>query len=463
MNIRHSRFSLLSLLLILLSACGGGSSTTDVPDVVLPPVSVTIDVEVTGNVTDVITGDAVNTATLTFLSNGTSTNEVRLLDTDFTRVSEITALFGAFSFGFDSNVAIDSVTILVEADGYLSQSINFDIANASASNTLVFPLVPETTSGLNVTELSETVDASGAVTSTVNLNANTPNGGATVSIPSGVVLQDAQNNPVTGAIDFQVVGIDSEAVDDESVGIASLLPPGLQDPTSTLLFTPVAATIVKLTDANGQAVKRFSSPITITMRVPSSRNVEEGDALALKSFDELTGVWTTEPQVLTVGARVDGFYPVTFQIDHLTMFAIGRQVRDDVCAAGTTTFNFTGDAAVAGLVANISRSVSGVTSTTLVNDQSTFVLNDTQSASETLTISVTDSQGRSWGRIEGATACGAVSVPLINPSATVTEDLNVTAVCAEDNTVFTRDTAAIVIYRLANSNDAFATATHEGG
>ena len=238
MNIRHFRFSLLSLLLILLSACGGGSSTTDVPDVVLPPVSVTIDVEVTGNVTDVITGDAVNTATLTFLSNGTSTNEVRLLDTDFTQVSEITALFGAFSFGFDSNVAIDSVTILVEADGYLSQSVNFDIANASASNTLVFPLVPETTSGLNVTELNETVDASGAVTSTVNLNANTPNGGATVSIPSGVVLQDAQNNPVTGAIDFQVVGIDSEAVDDESVGIASLLPPGLQDPTSTLLFTP---------------------------------------------------------------------------------------------------------------------------------------------------------------------------------------------------------------------------------
>ena len=463
MNFKRSQLAVALAASLALGGCFGSSNiATDVPDVVIPPpVSTTIDVEVTGNVIDSITGDAIDGATLTFLVNGESTNEPRLLDTDFTRISDLTAADGAFAFGFDSETLIDSVTILVEADGYLSQTLNFDIANAGADNALAFPLVAEATPGLAVTETVATL--TGATTEVITIEANATTGGTTVSVPTGVELRNAAGEAVTGAINFQVVAVDSDDAGDNAVSVAELLPAGLQEAGSADVFQPIAATVVKFTDANGNPITQFSAPITITMRIPSSRGVAQGDTLALKSYDDDTGVWTTETEVVTIGAEVNGFFPGSFEIDHLTVFAAGRQVANDACTGTTTSINFTGDAAVAGLVANVTRSASGSAVRTLADAQAQLSLADTASASETASVRVTDTQGRVWGSVNGATACGTINVPLLNPGDTVSESLNVTAVCQEDNTVFTADTNAIVTYRIDGSTDALAQAAHVGG
>lgn len=463
MNFKHSQLAVALAASLALGGCFGSSNvSTNVPDVVIPPpVSTTIDVEVAGNVIDSVTGNAIDGATLTFLVNGEATNEPRLLDTGFTRISELTAAAGAFAFGFDSDTPINSVTILVEADGYLTQTINFDIANAAANNSLAFPLIAKVTPGIAVVETQATV--TGPVAEEIVIEAAAETGAATVTIPVGVVLQNAQGEAVTGDVSLQVVAIDSDASETSSASVADLLPAGLQDAGSADVFLPVAAAVINFTDAQGNPIKQFSSPITITMQIPSSRNVAEGDTLTLKSYDEITGVWTTEDEVITVGAQNGDFFPGTFQISSLSIKAAGKQVSNDVCAGSTTTINFTGDAAVAGLVAKISRIASGSATRTLTDDQAQLALTDTVSASELASVRVTDSQGRVWGSVTGATACGAINVPLTNPGTTVSESLNVTAICEGDSTVFTADTAAVVNYRLADSSDAMALATHVGG
>ena len=194
------------------------------------------------------------------------------------------------------------------------------------------------------------------------------------------------------------------------------------------------------------------------MSIPASRGVAEGEELILKSYDEDTGLWTTEANTVTVGALTNGFYPGTFQISHLTTFAAGKIVANDKCTT-TSAVNFTGDAAVNGLIFNMTRSLSGRVTRTLAANTAQFIFADTQSASETASLTVKDGSGNVWGSATNAAICGAVNVPLTAPT-TLSETLNITATCSGDDTVFTADTNALVTYRLADSTNAFLTAPH---
>ncbi len=461
MKFKHSHVALALAATIGIGGCfGGGVTKPDIPDVVLPPPAApTIDVEVTGNVVDSRTGAVVTGATLTFLNGGAATIETRLLDDDFTRVSELTSADGSFAFGYDDNTSIDSVTILVEADGYLAQTIVFDIAGAADENTLSFRLVSETTPGIAVIKETAAVTA-GTVATEVVIAAATTSGASTVTLPAGVVLQDASGNPVSsGDVTLQVIAIDSDDDGADAVSVAELLQAGLQDSTSVEVFAPVAATTVNFFDASGNQIKRFSTPITITMNIPASRGVAEGDVLTLKSYDEETGLWADETATVLVGAQMGDFFPGTFQIDHLTTFVAGSLVANDKCEV-TSTVNLTGDAVVAGLVLNMTRSISGNVTLPLTAGQATVTFADTQSASETATITVTDAATNTWGQVTGAAICGTVNLGLSAPGTTVSENLNITATCTGDDTVFTPDTNAVVTYRQAETQDAFVTASH---
>jgi hypothetical protein len=459
MSFKKTQLALVVATTIGLSGCFGGVDAPTFPDVVLPPpAAAVIDVEVSGNVIDLTTGTAISGATLTFLNNGVATIEPRLLDDALTRVSELTSADGSFSFGFDQFTSISNVTILVEADGYLSETIVFDISNAADANTLAFTLISETAQGITVTE--QTVAVTGGVVATeIVVDAVANSGASKVTIPAGVELQDVNGNAISGSnVTFQVVAIDSDDAGDDSLSVAELLPAGLQDATSTDVFVPVAATTINFVDSNGNKITRFSSPITVAMSIPASRGVSEGEELSLKSYDEDTGLWTTETNTVSVGALNNGFYPGTFQISHLTTFAAG-QIITDKCNT-TSSVNFTGDAAVNGLIFNMTRSVSGSVTRTLAADTAQLIFADTQSASETASLTVKDGSGNVWGSATNAAICGAVSVPLTAPNLLVSESLNITATCLGDDTVFTADTNALVTYRVADSTDAFVTAPH---
>ncbi|MDG1816872.1 MAG: hypothetical protein P8J70_08380 [Glaciecola sp.] len=459
MSFKKTQLAFVVATTMGLTGCFGGVDAPNFPDVVLPPPPATIiDVEVSGNVVDFTTGAAISGATLTFLSEGAATIEPRLLDDDLTRVSELTATNGSFAFGFDQFTDISNVTILVEADGFLSETIVFDINNAADENTLAFTLVSATAQGVTVTEQTNAV-AGGVVATEVVIEAAATTGASKVTIPAGVVLQDEDGNAISGAnVTFQVVAIDSDDAGDDSLSVAELLPAGLQDATSTDVFSPVAATTINFVDSNGNKITRFTSPITVAMNIPASRGVTEGQELTLKSYDEDTGLWTSETNTVTVGALSNGFYPGTFQISHLTTFAAGKVVANDKCATASSV-NFTGDAAVNGLIFNMTRSISGRVTRTLAADAAQLTFADTQSASETANITVKDGSGNVWGSASNAAICGAVNVVLTAPS-TLSETLNVTATCAGDDTVFTADTNAVVTYRAEDATGAFLTAPH---
>lgn len=462
MSFKQTKLALALAATIGLGGCFSGVDSITYPDVVLPPQPApVIDVEVTGTVTDAVTGLAID-ATLTFLNGGESTLEARLLDDDLTRVSELTATNGAFSFGFDNNTAINTVTILVEVDGYLAQTVTFDIANASATEALAFELFSETTAGLAVVEQTATVSA-GVVASEVVIAAAATNGASTVTIPAGVVLQDADGNPISGSnITFQVVAIDSDETSADAVAIDEILPAGFQDATQASVFVPVAATTVNFFDENGNAIKNFSSPITIGMQIPSTRDVTAGDELVLKSYDEETGVWTTETNTVSVGTLMGSYYPATFQISHLTTFAAGKQVpTSDLCSIDTTV-DFAGDAVTNGLTLSVARSVSGTKNVALTAGQTTAVITGTQSNTETATVTVKDTQNTVWGTASGVNACGTVDLTLVAP-VYVQEELNITATCIEDETVFTEDENAVVQYVKTDSGNAAATAAYVSG
>ena len=459
MSFKKTQLAFVVATAIGLSGCFGGVDAPTYPDIILPPPPATvIDVEVFGNVVDFTTGAAISGATLTFLSNGVATIEPRLLDDDLTRISELTSTDGSFAFGFDQLTAISDVTILVEADGFLSETIVFNISNAADENTLAFNLISATAQGITVTE--QTADVTGGVVASETVVTSVATTGASkVTIPAGVELQDEGGNAISGGnVTFQVIAIDSDDSGDDSLSVAELLPAGLQDATSTDVFAPTAATTVKFVDSNGNKITRFSSPITIEMNIPASRGVAEGEELILKSYDEDTGLWTTETNTVTVGALNNGFYPGTFQISHLTTFAAGKVVANDKCTA-TSSVNFTGDAAVNGLIFNMTRSLSGRVTRTLAADTVQLTFADTQSATETASVTVKDGSGNVWGAATNAAICGAVNVPLTAPS-TLSEVINITASCSNDETVFTADTNALVTYRIADSTDAFLTAPH---
>ena len=186
MSFKKTQLALVVATTIGLSGCFGGVDAPTFPDVVLPPpAAAVIDVEVSGNVIDLTTGTAISGATLTFLNNGVATIEPRLLDDALTRVSELTSADGSFSFGFDQLTAISEVTILVEADGYLSETIVFDISNAADANTLAFTLISETAQGITVTGQTTAVTG-GVVATEIVVDAVANSGASKVTIPAGV-------------------------------------------------------------------------------------------------------------------------------------------------------------------------------------------------------------------------------------------------------------------------------------
>jgi len=466
MTYKHSYLALAIAASIGLGGCFGSSNSanpdTSVPDVVVPPAKApTADIRVVGNVVDTATGDVID-ATLTFLTNGAQTDEVRLLDDDLTRVSSLSTESGNFSFGLDSaTTTLDTLTILVEADGYLDKTVNFDVANAPQDSELAFVLTSTNTAGITAVVENKTV-TTGTVVEAIVVEAVATTGAAEVTVPAGVELQDASGAAVTGDITIEVVSVDTDSASEDAVAVSDTLPAGLQDATSEEVFEPVGAVTINLTNADGTPIKQFSSPITVVMQIPESRGVNTGDELTLKSYDERTGTWVTETETVSVGTLANGFYPGTFQISSLSIKAAGKPVANDKCTA-TSTVNFTGDAVQSGMVFNMSRTISGTQTQTLTAAQAQITFDDTQSASETAKITVKDKAGNVWGSVTEAAICGTVEVALSAPFTYVSEDVSVFASCSNDPTIVTDDDSATVSYRQAGTAKAFSFAANQGG
>jgi len=460
MVIRKSLLSLSIASVLALTACGSDNDKKPTPEpvepppvVVVPEVPEALSFLVTGNVVNSITLDLVP-AEISFLENGeTATN---LLDVNGNALTSVSA--GDFSFTLKEGATTTEVTAVVSADGYITKRFAIDLAVAEGVTLkrAQLALISKAGEGIADEEVLATV-ADGVVADPIVVVPTEEEAGkvAEVTVPAGVELQDADGNVITGT-DITLSVVSSESA-------ATIVPEGLESADADSVATPVGSASVNMVDENGNKIKKFSSPIEITVQVAESAGVTAGQELNLASYDEDTGVWTNETSKAVVGAfnATTKTSPATFMTDHLTVFV--TNVEQAKCTIPTTV-TYSGDAVPAsGLTITASASDLPAASLSVsTGDTETLFHGNNVAADGTANYKVTDSNGGVWFETANEVpVCGEVAVTLTNPvqTAPVDEAFAVTFSCDNSDGAGPLP-GAVVKYRLGNKG--FNSATGDG-
>ncbi|MES2274387.1 MAG: hypothetical protein V4592_00075 [Bacteroidota bacterium] len=174
--------------------------------------------------------------------------------------------------------------------------------------------------------------AAGTVTTPIVLTTPATSGpeATTVTIPTGTKLQDVAGNTVTG--NSVVLNVNNFNTSQQSA--VNLFPGGslaanniVGGTSSSGVFMPAGFVNVSMT-VNGTEIKKFSTPINITMTLdPAYKNpstgttIAAGQTLGIYSYDTGTGQWTFEQNATIV--NTGGNLTVTFPSSHLTVFSAG--------------------------------------------------------------------------------------------------------------------------------------------
>ena len=407
-----------------------------------------------------------------------------ILDLDGQVAPSVTAEGG--SFQITTANGITSFIMVASADGYLSDSVELSFDAATESLTTQISLIAEATEGVAAV-IEETVFEAPITTTTAEItitteepvsDEDTTEGSAEVVIPAAVELQDAAGNPVAvSTLKVEVTYVEAQEVDDtapekEIVTIASVIPEGLNkdagdavDDTEVLI--PIGVAEVNMTNENNVEIKSFSQNITITINLPADtfipsaeRTVMEGDQFTVRSYDEETNLWSTEPNKAIVGpVNADGVYPANLLVNHLTFFALTDGVA--VCE-NPISFNFSGDIPASGLQFSIkSNDIDFVE--TIDQDDSSLSISAFAAklmgvaANAEASVAVTDFGGQSWYSSPGEIAlCGeTINVALANPVVTVDKDLMIEEQCPSDSSTLRNTVNAIVTYQVDSNSVKF--------
>jgi len=462
MVIRKSLLSLSIASVFALTACGSDNDKKPTPEppvvppvVVVPETPAKIEFLVNGNIVNSATFDVV-TAEVSFLENGVAATN--LLDVNGNVLTSVSA--ADFSFTVKADATVTEVTAVVSAEGYVTKrfAINLDVADTVTVLPVTLALISKT--GEGIADVVEAGTASGGTTAAaivVEPTAEEAGKVAEVTVPAGIELQDADGNAITGT-DISLNVTSSE-------NAAELVPEGLTSADATKVATPVGTASVNMVDENGNKIKKFSSPIEITVQVPESAGVTAGQELNLASFDEDTGAWSNETNKATVGAfnTTTKTSPASFMTDHLTVFVTSI---DQALCTIPTTVTYSGDTIPAGgLTITASASdIAPVGLPVLASDTTTTFHGVNVAENGTADFTVTDANGGVWFETASEVAvCGEVAVTLTNPvqTAPVNEAFALTFSCDNFTETGTIENA-VVKYGLAGKSTVGAAETAAG-
>jgi len=477
MNAHNKKLLALAVLAGLgLTGCGGGDGggfdvVTPPPDpvvVIPPPSGSALSVVVTGSLTNSLTEELVNTATLTFLENGVPSTNV--LSVTGTAITSLAVTDGSYSFTLKAGADVTALSVVAEADGFIENSISLNLSDAEGEVPSVIALTPTNVAGVADTTQQATV-AGGAVAAETVIEATTTSGSAAtaVTVPAGTVLQDANGNPVTGAaVTMQVTTVATTAESEGAATAAAVIPAGLNADETQDLAVPVGVVNVKMTTDTGAKVAKFSSPIKLSMKIPAG-NIQPGQQVFVKAFDEDTGKWSTELLPATVGQldEATNSYTATFEVSHLTFFAATKQTPR--CAAGSALTYNGANASTTYIINWISDDVNvkqTITGSSL--SQPGWTMNKAYgggiAANGTARMIVKDTSGNVWAdTVSEVQMCGGnVVINMTNPvPTTFTKALTVTATCP-NSTVTTQVANADVKFALPNKAWSTAAQTAAG-
>ncbi|WP_105167367.1 hypothetical protein [Pseudoalteromonas sp. T1lg23B] len=417
------------------------------PEIVVPDTLVTEQPSkvFSANVVDRANSDALEGATVSFLVDGeAATNLTDVNEEDLSMVTVDDT--GSFTF-LSKDGASGEVTAVVSADGYITKSFIVDLSAEVEGDgndiPVEFGLVAADTAGLKVETGTATV--SGGTTATaVTTEAATGTAKSTVTVPANTVFQNADGEAVSGS----EVTVNVIAADSSSENAGAIIPEGLNSESTTTVLQPVGVTSVTMTDDTGAMVKKFSSPISVSVNLPADSGVTAGDMLDISSHDETTGTWTQETNQATVGAaNSDGTYPATFTTDHLTFFSMNQSV--PICTSGVTVKVVSGTLPARGLAVSMTSpdgSISSyIRSTTkqVISGASTARFGISSDA--VAKVRLYDRAGNTWYEQENQGICGDVEVSLVGVE-TIDQEVTLNGVCAADETKTANLSGSIVTY-----------------
>jgi hypothetical protein len=505
-QVKNSKsLALAGLIVVSLLAIGGCSDTHyTVPDetpvvfIAPPDMPEPLSVIISGSVLDKSTGNVIDSATVSFFEGANVADSI--LDIYGNAITSVSLTNGSFQVTTKDDIT--SFTMVVTADGYFDNALDVGLELDAETVVAQVSLIAKEAEGVSVVEVEAPVVAA-TVAQEVSVTTeeqpgetDTTVGSAEVVIPAAVQLQDAQGNPVSGStLKVEVAYIESQEVEageaaEEATSIAAIIPEGLNDDAvSSEVLVPIGVAEINMTDENGTEIKQFSDSsnndafITITVNLPedtdvpsAGRTVQTGDQFTVRSYDEETRLWSTEDNAV-VGALVNGVYPASLQVNHLTLFALTDPV--PVCE-NNVSFEFSGDAIPASsLVMSLQSDDLNQSGVLTPEDSAGAVLSATGdkfialadaptagSASNALglsvnasaTVIVKDLSGNVWFNSNQEVAlCGeTISVALDNPA--VDENLTVSLVCTNDTQVTNPFENAVVTYR-KDTNSAAVVAT----
>lgn len=453
---------------IALSGCFSDNEGADAPPPVEPPPAVVVPpaapvalaAVANGNVIDAESASLV-AANISFFENGTASTNI--VDIDGNVISTISSEDGSFTFQLKSGASVSKITAVVTADTYITKSYVIELEDLSEGNLDVqLKLILKETAGVATTEVTETV-TDGATPDAITADVDEGQAAANVTVAAGTVLQDANGDAISGnSVTLSIVTADTTT----SAGVA-ITPEGLNavaEPGKTL--TTVAVVSVVMLDNNGVKIKKFSKPITITLRIPEEKGFTTGNELTLLSQNEDTGVWVTEPQKLVVGNFVEAgnYYNASFETDHLTTFT--GVATGENCAVPMRILT-SGDAIPAdGLFVEASGPKASFTKKLKVNNPILVKQTETQATGiaedTTANLVITDSNGAEWFKTTSEVAlCGDIPVTLAGPTV-VNETLSLVAQCSNDASSTVGASGALVKYGLAGKSKKSAVDEGEG-
>lgn len=452
-----------------LAACGGGSGTSPVTT---PPAEVITaaykyvfsfvdartDAPITDTLTIQFTGPAVDSGEVLDSSNSsvkgksyTTTNGLIAAAANFNGSDDVFSILGGnLVKGWNTS----GVQILRETSKLGEQVITVKLNN----NNNAAAIQADTTLGIGMTASSTTAGAGGALPATTlstadktvsNAEGSAESvGTAKITIPVNTVARDAAGNLASGTLKLTVTKYGNSDVD-ALVAFPGGFTPNVTDSSGTQLpggaasgsgnFVTGGFAQFNLTDSTGKAIKKFDTPVTLTIDLPkTSKNpstgatVKVGDSYPVWSFDESTGKWVFEANgtVQDKNPASASNFEVVFQSTHLSYWNLDYFASDNCTGSINIARNPTGDTRplyidIVGVEGSrYYRSISGVTDSALTLLYSPRI---------NVNVTIKDSKGNVVGSALNQSLCNGVNVSTSQlPTITyATLQTNVTESCPD--------------------------------
>jgi hypothetical protein len=307
-----------------LAACGGGGGgnpvTTPPAEVITAPykylitfVDARTDAPITDTLTVQFTGPAVDSGEVLDSTNKsvkgksyTTTNGLITAAANFNGSNDVFSVLGGnLAKGWNTS----GVQILRETSKLGDQIITVRLNN----NNNAAAIQADTTLGIGMVAGNTTAGVGGVLpavtlstTDKTVTNAEGSNesvGTAKITIPAGTIARDAAGNVASGALKLTVTKYANSDVDALAAFPGGFSPNAVlaNGTTATGNFVTGGFAQFNLTDSTGKAIKKFDTPIQLTIDLPkTSKNpstgalLKAGDTYPVWSFDEVSGKWVFE-------------------------------------------------------------------------------------------------------------------------------------------------------------------------